>query len=1051
MDFALHRDVPAPAPVPPRSRLPPSLTPSSFKEPLPLGRHANPYMLPAGLGHATDSRVSLLSMAGVPEDAAEPGLLDSPQLSLKNTKSTRALSSQHAARSSDAGRPRSRTQSSEQGIVTVFSGPQAPPPLDPDLDALNRLPRYRPLVLAPAGSRLSGLFHTGARYIEPTAEQLNLDETELTGLCFSFRDYVCDRAQRVCDRQSEFVCAAKHIGARAAETQARLLAASQQAKHDQDSLSVLKSLQKQTEKSYELIQDILHDLERLEAVLPPDVAGAGGTAAEFPRLSWMFAQRRRSSLQPSSPHASAALRRQIAARKAGAPVFPVRTSSAVPFNYTRSSSTSQSNAPPQAAASSKSRPGPYRLPALARQSSTVVPARSHSKWGSELRALRPRTSRNSLGSSGRSSPSMPPSPTATDEARLSFDGGSIDVQTTNMAALAATDAPRSTPKRPAQPFGSLRPLSMARAVYGDHQGNYSRSEVSLSKEQAVWSPQITTGANDSTFGHGHPADALTQLVLPDVEGGHLRLARHADMSPHDSGGGKQQQQHPPDPSPLSVPTSSDESPGSEARRTSVFRRPRLSVSAVLAASTEAEEAARSLERSPAASMAPLDPSAMLAQARIPPLRPRLSHHAGSPASPGSLHHDLPLQPGPSAASMPSPAPGPVAPTTPLGSPSSPTVTSRTAIVAAGADSGARQENRRSMPPQYPLEAARMLKQMIAERPDAAGSRPASRCSASHALGAAGAHHHRMSHPLGAGTDCSDSGPEHERRSRTSSLAASQLSATEGSDGADQVRQTGTVRTAVDARAASDSVRGLNPWARTNPERMSTWSSSSARTLADGLGGGSRVPSADDPFRQSKRPLSSAALATLTASAAMISRHPRGHGGGDSIGRKGAPGPGAAARIVGPRAAPDLGLSIRTDLEQRVRSYSESGRNPLLPREGRPHSSMGFHETVAGAPVWTVRSDVARARRHSPLSASLRQFHAEKLNPRRPSAMAVASQPRCPGSLSCELRLADDGPQSDATSDRTSCGSGAAAEPPGPAAPDAPARKRRAQTMDHHHE
>ncbi|KAJ2879224.1 hypothetical protein IWW38_006157, partial [Coemansia aciculifera] len=57
-----------------------------------------------------------------------------------------------------------------QGIVTVFSVTQKPPSLDPDLEALNRLPKYRPLVLAPSSNRLSGLFHSGPRYIEPTAE-----------------------------------------------------------------------------------------------------------------------------------------------------------------------------------------------------------------------------------------------------------------------------------------------------------------------------------------------------------------------------------------------------------------------------------------------------------------------------------------------------------------------------------------------------------------------------------------------------------------------------------------------------------------------------------------------------------------------------------------------------------------------------------------------------------------------------------------------------------------------------------------------------------------
>ncbi|KAJ2818739.1 hypothetical protein IWW50_005710, partial [Coemansia erecta] len=219
-----------------------------------------------------------------------------------------------------------------QGVVTVFSGNQEPPPLDPDLEALNRLPKYRPLVLAPSSNRLSGIFHLGARYIEPTAEQLNLDETELVGLSFSFRDYLSNRVQHVCDRQSEFVTAAKHIGVRAAETQTRLAHASQLAKHEQDNLSVLKTLQRQTEKSYELIQDVLHDLERLEAALPTaDRLGANESdmATEFPLLAKMLAQRRRSSLPLNHPNSSAGLRRQIVAKKAGIPSFPSRTSSAI--------------------------------------------------------------------------------------------------------------------------------------------------------------------------------------------------------------------------------------------------------------------------------------------------------------------------------------------------------------------------------------------------------------------------------------------------------------------------------------------------------------------------------------------------------------------------------------------------------------------------------------------------------------------------------------------------------------------------------------------------
>ncbi|KAJ2326557.1 hypothetical protein GGI00_004710, partial [Coemansia sp. RSA 2681] len=170
-------------------------------------------------------------------------------------------------------------------IVTVFSVVQKPPSLDPDLEALNRLPKYRPLVLAPSNNRLTGLFQSGPRYIEPTAEQLHLDETELTGFCFSFRDYVSNRVHQVCDRQMGFATAARHMGTRVASSQARLGHVAQLSKHEQGSVSVLKSLQRQAEKSYELVQDILRDLERLDAALPSGdrFFGADSTAPkEFP-------------------------------------------------------------------------------------------------------------------------------------------------------------------------------------------------------------------------------------------------------------------------------------------------------------------------------------------------------------------------------------------------------------------------------------------------------------------------------------------------------------------------------------------------------------------------------------------------------------------------------------------------------------------------------------------------------------------------------------------------------------------------------------------------
>ncbi|KAJ2711033.1 hypothetical protein H4R19_003448, partial [Coemansia spiralis] len=963
-----------------------------------------------------------------------------------------------------------------------------PPPLDPDLDALNRLPRFRPLVLAPTNNRLSGLFNMGVRYIVPTAEQLNLDETELTGLCFSFRDYVTDRAQRVCDRQAELACAARHIGTCAADTQTRLAAINHQAKLDHDGLSVIKSLQKQAEKSYELIQDILHDLERLEAVLPGGSRIADGDAhasAEFPCLTRMLAQRRRSSLHSASPRTSVALRRHIATKNAGVPSFPARTTSITSLNLPRASR--QPGALPESSAGSvTARPGPYRLPPLARQSSTIVPVRSHSKRTSDSRSLRPRTSQSSVTGGGngggpsseRSHPSVPSSPTAADLARVSFDGESIGMQAASISALAATDAPRSVPKRPAQPFGSLRPLRMVRSVYGDRQGSYSRSEVSLSREQVVWSPQISSGANDSAFGYGDQSDALAHLALSDAEFRHAHPLEHVTTPGTVVSSSDDNRSSFASSGPLSVPmdiSGSLSSGTDDGRRLSGFRRGRLSVSVVRdAGNADTDGAVYSSAGPPVQNGggSVFDPATVLGPARIPPLRSRPPIRAPeSPVSPRSLPHALSLQSASSAGSTPT-TPS-MRPPTPIGSPSSQAATSQ--LVATVAPT-APQDSRQSpmmLPPQYPLEAARMLKQMMADRgTGTAEARSASRCSTPQET--TPDDHYRMTLAPNAGADYSASaggqaysysagiaGPGGYQRSRTSSLAASQQSATEGSDGAEQIRSAGTVRAVVEGRAAGDLIRGSGPWASTNPERMSTWSSSSARTLADGLAS-SRVSSADDQFRASKRPLSSAALATLTASAAMISRQARAHGGSSGDGSRKIPTThSGGVRIAGGRPVVDLGLSIRTDLEQRVRSYSESGRNPLLQHEDRPHSSMGFHDTA----VWGARPSSLHLRHHSPLSASLRQLRADKLNPNRRSAMSIRSRGSKPGSLSAGLP-ADDAPGDDTASIGTSYSSNggggrlphptaaaALAVPPLPAAaldpPALPAAtgKRRARTMD----
>ncbi|KAJ2868775.1 hypothetical protein GGI22_000650 [Coemansia erecta] len=91
-----------------------------------------------------------------------------------------------------------------------------------------------------------------------------------------------------------------------------------------------------------------------------------------------------------------------------------------------------------------------------------------------------------------------------------------------------------------------------------------------------------------------------------------------------------------------------------------------------------------------------------------------------------------------------------------------------------------------------------------------------------------------------------------------------------------------------------------------------------------------------------------------------------------------------------RAKVDLGLSMRSDLERRVRSFSESEGNMVPSRDARPHSSMGFHETVSGAHVLRVRPDGIPARHNSPHSASLRLLRSDKFSSHRLSVASIGS-------------------------------------------------------------
>ncbi|KAI9502725.1 hypothetical protein BX070DRAFT_225492 [Coemansia spiralis] len=970
VDFPAQRTRPATA----RSRLSHGPTSTSLKDPQQPNLQNYPYSQ-AG-AQMNDSRISLLSMVGAREgqlssDTTENNTNLSLSTSVNNIRSSRVLSNPSP---SDPVRPRSRTQSSEQGIVTVFSGVQKPPPLDPDLDAINRLPKYRPLVLAPSNNRLAGLFHSGYRYIEPTAEQLKLDETELTGICFSFRDYITNRVQHICDRQVQFVNAAKYIGARTNDSNAKLMQAYQVARRDQEGLSVLKSIQRQTEKSYELVQQIIHDLERLEAVLPAKERffGADSDAAEeFPYLAKMLGQRRRHSLPASSPHSSAALRRQIAGRKAGIPVFPPRSTSASPQHSRSGSLASYTDTH---GTHNKPRPGPYQLPTILRQSTAAASNRPYSRG-----SIMDRHSQSSLrvGSSSANN-SAPVSPISDSDHRVSFDGEAIHPsETTSLAVFAAQNGPRSVQKRNALGNGMPRRPVSALSAYIDPRSSHARGEVSLSTQQVLWSPQMSLGANESAFGYPHFGESSPQLVLAGVE---EEYELHSNDQKVDQ---------------PSVGTNNTAlEPVSGMEESASVEDDAHAEEKLLATNNSCSSDRCGSVRLSGQQASSLSPAKGL-QLRVP------LHRGTDAASPKSLPRGLSLRSGSSMGSSPS-TPSIMSPT-PIGSPSVNVTVNPLSVVTV---SDAPQTSRHSLSPQFPSEATRMLKQAILERSDSGSTD-----SYSLSINSVTQKPTTLKKPEHALLTPDDADIDTKRLSiasnviqcscsRSSSLAHSQPSTVEEASGlADRIQPDDLTAALTEAQLVAESTRTTSLWARGNTERMSTWSSSSAKTLADGIYG-SRVPSIEDPLTRSAKQqlLSSSALSNLSASAAMVNRPPRSSSLSVSNTRLGdiSTRPFSSRRAGGSRhplrtrAAVDLGLSIRSDLERRVRSFSESESDSQLPGEARPHSSMGFHETVSGAQFWSARPDGIHARRNSPHSASLRLFRSDRHHPHRISAVSVSS-------------------------------------------------------------
>ncbi|KAJ2007517.1 hypothetical protein H4R26_000723 [Coemansia thaxteri] len=673
--------------------------------------------------------------------------------------------------------------------------------------------------------------------------------------------------------------------------------------------------------------------------------------------------------------------------------------------------------------------------------------------------------------------SAPVSPVAAVEPRLSFDGETISPsETASISALAVHGSGlRSVHKRATQPFGALRrPNSVASAYLDSGKGTHSRSEVSLSREQVVWSPQIGYGASESTFGFSS-LDTMSMsppLVMAgvgnfsedsgvdrrcDIEGAFISRDEHtnfisAALATTDGDLVNNLSQINSAASDSAAHSESDchfnndflegKSPGSSLGR---------------AASRVSSEYVR---HSPHNISSPASAKSL----RVPPL-----HRGGSmmsAASPRSLPRGLSLRSASSLTSSPS-ASSMASPTTPLGSPSIHIATNPLSVITMPEMSPV-MGRQSAVSPQFPSEATRMLKRAIMEKPrkDSAETSPLASRTTSHTPTSDRAHHALVS--IGAEADSENdvaaavsdmkAAFSHGSRSRALSIAHSLKCALEEGEPVIQLQSGCLPKPDSEALPpSSDLVRGFCPSSRTNPERMSTWSSSSARTLADGMCG-MRVPSMDDSRAGAKHTLPSAALYSLSASAAIVNQ-PLTHGDAASRGLNSSAASSVAARSVRGRPAADLGLSIRSDLERRVRSFSASEGGHSLPGGTRPHSSMGFHKPAAGArsSMWSTQSGSFRARRLSPHSNSMRFFRSENSapHPHRLSVMSTGSNSRSARLASVPLDLEEH--PSDAASIGSFSSQTTEMQLPSPptsesqsqvvSPADAPAGKRRAQTMD----
>ncbi|KAJ2892544.1 hypothetical protein GGI21_005583, partial [Coemansia aciculifera] len=355
-----------------------------------------------------------------------------------------------------------------------------------------------------------------------------------------------------------------------------------------------------------------------------------------------------------------------------------------------------------------------------------------------------------------------------------------------------------------QPFGGLRRPNSAASAYTDSSkgNNYSRSEVSLSREQVVWSPQIAFGASDSAFGY------------PSFDGASLppQLAL-SDMGDEYAEGALEDHHHNHGNIDMVLSASLD--------HTSLLPVPLKAVSNI------------TCDKSPVYHNDVMPPTSTMSL-KVPSLY--RGESMVSTSSPKSLPRGLSLRSASSLASSPS-ASSLVLPTTPLSSPSAQSAANSLSIITMP-DLSPITGRQHCLSPQFPSEATRMLKRVIMEKPRKSSaetsplaSRPVSQTLTPGRLRQAllpASAEPDEGHDAASVVSEMKAAFSYGTRSRASSVAHSLVSALDESDigsGSGMPHTISPTKPLSEAMHSGDLAKGFSLSARTNPERMSTWSSS----------------------------------------------------------------------------------------------------------------------------------------------------------------------------------------------------------------------------------